>query len=240
LTPAGADDEAPPAESTGPRAGRTALFGGSTATAADQEERARCRGAAAEEDGRSGVAGRAAAVTRTGRDRQARKVISAMAQSAPDEINGLTQGDRADIELTASGGDYVVLPEDIYVVEFLNFEDGPEGQFGPSVKLIYAIAEGAYAGEGLDELASLKSGPKAKLRQRAEALRGRTYETGEPLRLVPLFGAKARAVVKIHKTDQGGEFNRIDNLMPMPAPRSAQRVPQGATPAPAAAGDRRF
>ena len=155
-----------------------------------------------------------------------------MAQSTTDEIEGLTRGDGPDIDLAATGGDFVVLPEDIYVVEFLNFEDGPEGQFGPSIKLLYAIAEGAYAGEGLDELASLKSGPKAKLRQRAEALRGRAYETGEPLRLVPLFGAKARAVVKIHKTDQGGEFNRIDNLMPLPAPRSAQRTGPAASAAP--------
>ena len=39
--------------------------------AACREERARGRGAAAEEDGRSGVAGRAGAVTRTGRDQHA-------------------------------------------------------------------------------------------------------------------------------------------------------------------------
>ena len=96
------------------------------------------------------------------------------------------------------------------------------------------VAEGEYAGEVLDELASLKSGPKAKLRQRAEALRGQPYETGEAIRLVPLFGSRARAVVKIHRTDQGGEFNRIDNLMPLPAPRSAQRTAPAA-PAPLSA-----
>ena len=79
-----------------------------------------------------------------------------------------------------------------------------------------------------DELASLKSGPRAKLWQRAEALQGRPYETGERIRLVPLFGRKARAVVKVHKTEQGGEFNRIESLLPLPAPRSAQRVPQTA------------
>jgi hypothetical protein len=166
-----------------------------------------------------------------------------MAQTATDEIEGLTRGDRADVDLTATGGDFVVLPEDIYVVEFVNFEDGPEGQFGPSVRLVYTVAEGEYAGETLDELASLKSGPKAKLRQRAEALQGRAYETGEPLRLVPLFGRRGRAVVKVHKTDQGGEFNRIDNLMPLPAPRSAQRTTPaapGAPAAPAAPGGPKF
>ena len=163
-----------------------------------------------------------------------------MAQSATDEIEGMTQGDGPDIELTATGGDFVVLPEDIYVVELLRFEDGPEGPYGPSLRLVYSIVEGEYAGEVLDELASLKSGPKAKLRQRAEALRGHPYETGEAIRLVPLFGKRARAVVKVHKTDQGGEFNRIDNLMPLPAPRSAQRVPPEAPAAPAAASPRRF
>jgi hypothetical protein len=157
-----------------------------------------------------------------------------MAQTATDEIEGLTHGDRADIDLTATGGDFVVLPEDVYVVEFVDFGDGPEGPFGPSVRLVYAVAEGAYAGATLDELASLKSGPRAKLRQRAEALLGRAYETGEPLRLVPLFGRQGRAVVKVHRTDQGGEFNRIDNLMPMPTPRSAQRT------SPASPSERRF
>jgi hypothetical protein len=102
---------------------------------------------------------------------------------------------------------------------------------------VYAVADGAHAGEVLDELASLKSGPKAKLRQRAEALLGRPYETGERIRLVPLFGRRARAVVKVHRTEQGGEFNRIDSLLPLPAPRSAQRVPPAAEPA---QGARRF
>jgi hypothetical protein len=146
------------------------------------------------------------------------------AQRATNEIEGLTRGDGPDIDLAATGGDFVVLPEDIYVVELLRFEEGPEGPYGPSVRLVYGVAEGEHAGETLDELASLKSGPKAKLRQRAEALRGRPYETGEAIRLVPLFGSRARAVVKVHRTDQGGEFNRIDNLMPLPAPRSTQRV----------------
>jgi hypothetical protein len=156
-----------------------------------------------------------------------------------EPIEGMTQGDgHGDLELTATGGDFVTLPEDIYTVEFVNFEDGPEGQFGPSIRLMYTVADGDYAGEALDELASLKSGPKAKLRQRAEALQGRAYETGEPLRLVPLFGKQGRAVVKVHKTEQGGEFNRIESLMPMPPPRSAQRA---ATPGAAGApGGRKF
>jgi hypothetical protein len=152
-------------------------------------------------------------------------------EAADTEIEGMTQGD-GDIALEATGGDFTVLPEDIYLVEFLRFEDGPEGQFGPSLRLTYAVADGAHAGEVVDELASLKSGPKAKLRQRAEALLGRPYETGERIRLVPLFGRKARAVVKVHKTEQGGEFNRIESLLPLPAPRSAQRVSQTAGPVP--------
>ena len=163
------------------------------------------------------------------------------AEEAETEIKGMTRGDGGsgdgDIDLEARGGDFNLLPEDIYLVEFLRFEDGPEGQFGPSLRLVSAVADGAHAGEVLDELASLKSGPNAKLRQRAEALLGRPYETGERIRLVPLFGRTARAVVKVHKTEQGGEFNRIESLLPLPAPRSAQRLPGAAAPA---AGGRKF
>ena len=156
-----------------------------------------------------------------------------------DEIEGLTRGDGPDIELTATGGDFVVLPEDIYVVEFLRFEDGPEGQFGPSLRLVYGVAEGAHAGEVLDELASLKSGPKAKLRQRAEALRGRPYETGEadppgaPLREAGPGGGQ-------DPQDRPGR--RVQpHRQPHAAARAAER-PAGAAggAAPAAASRRRF
>lgn len=155
--------------------------------------------------------------------------------AATDQIEGMVQGDQGgDITLSATGGDFVTLPEDIYLCEFVRFEEGPEGQFGPSLRLVYSVVEGEYQNETIDELASLKSGPKSKLRQRAEALLGRPYETGEAIRLVPLFGKRVRAVVKVHKTEQGGEFNRIESMMPMPAARSAQRV-GGAAPVPAAA-----
>jgi len=158
-----------------------------------------------------------------------------MAATDTDQIEGMVQGD-GDIGLTATGGDFVTLPEDIYQIEFTRFEEGPEGQFGPSLRLVYSVVDGDFAGETLDELASLKSGPKSKLRQRAEALLGRAYETGEAIRLVPLFGKRARAVVKIHKTEQGGEFNRIESMMPMPAARGAQRpAGQAAQDAPAPA-----
>ena len=163
------------------------------------------------------------------------------ADAATEEIEGLTRGDgvsgEGDIDLEATGAEFTLLPEDIYLVEFVRFEDGPEGQFGPSLRLVYAVADGAHAGEVLDELASLKSGPKAKLRQRAEALLGRPYETGERIRLVPLFGRRARAVVKVHRTEQGGEFNRIDSLLPLPrrGARSGCRRARGAGP-----GGRRF
>jgi hypothetical protein len=150
-----------------------------------------------------------------------------------EQIEGMVQGDQGgDIDVTATGGEFITLPEDIYEVEFLRFEDGPEGQYGPSLRLIYGVVGGEYNGETIDELASMKGGPKSKLRQRAEAFLGRSYETGEGIRLVPLFGKRGRAVVKIHKTEQGGEFNRIESLMPMPAPRSAQR----AAPAAASSG----
>lgn len=139
-----------------------------------------------------------------------------------DQIEGMVQGD-GDIDLDATSGDFIVLPEDIYNVEFMRFEEVPAAQFGPSLKLVYAIVDGEYMGETVDELASRKSGPTSKLRTRAEVLLGRAYETGEAIRLVPLFGKRARAVVKITTSAKGGEFNRIENLLPLPPARSAQR-----------------
>lgn len=138
-----------------------------------------------------------------------------------------------DVEVTASSGEGAVYPDDVYVAEFTEFvgpEDLPEDAqtFGPAVKLVYTFAEGDYAGEKIDELASLKGGPRAKLRQRAEALRGEPYGDGENVRLVPLIGKRLKLVLKT--TDKG--YSKIESALAMPPPRAAGAPPT--RPAPAA------
>lgn len=153
---------------------------------------------------------------------------------------------RADIDVAVTSGDFVVLPEDVYVCEFVDFEtDLPaEAQaFGPAVRLNYVVAEGDYAGEKLDELASLKGGPKAKLRQRVNALSGGEYGE-QTIRLVPLLGKRLKLVVKVTGDEQKGFFNKIDSSLPLPAPRAATPRPTPTasvgTGAPAGSPARKF
>lgn len=150
---------------------------------------------------------------------------------------------QTDIEVPATSGEGALYPEDVYVAEFTEFvgpEDLPEEAqtYGPAVKLVYKFVEGEYAGETIDELASLKGGPRAKLRQRAETLRGEPYGANEGIRLVPLIGKRIKLVIK---TAESG-YSKIDSTIAMPAPRTAAPPPRAAQPtaAPAPAGKRRF
>lgn len=138
----------------------------------------------------------------------------------------MTTQTRQDVEVSATSGEGAVYPDDVYVAEFTDFtgpEDLPEEAqtFGPAVKLVYTFVEGDYAGEKIDELASLKGGPRAKLRQRAEALRGEPYGASEGIRLVPLLGKRCKLVVK---TGESG-YSKIESALPIPAPRAAGTPP---------------
>lgn len=130
-----------------------------------------------------------------------------------------------------------MLPEDVYVCEFTDFtrpEDLPaEAQtFGPAVRLDYTVVEGDFEGEKLDELASLKGGPKAKLRQRCATLRGSDYAADEHIRLVPLLGKRLKLIVKVTGDEQKGFFNKIEGALPIQAARSVGGT-AAARPAPA-------
>lgn len=144
---------------------------------------------------------------------------------------------QADISIpVTTGGEFIVVPEDVYLVEFIGFEDGPAfpnrkdpTQSDQTIRLKYKILEGDYADEVIDELASLKGGEKAKLRLRGEALQGRPYGMDETIRLVPLYGKRARAVVKIEQSDKG-ERNKIESLVALPPPRASRAATRPTAP----------
>lgn len=140
----------------------------------------------------------------------------------------LTQGDYAagadPLELTASESDYVLLPEDVYTCTLVALDDPADGEFGPYTILRWMVDGGEYDQMPLDELASLKASPSAKLRLRCEALLGRQYVTGEAIRPRTLIGKQCRLLVKLKKTDKG-EFNEISQSMALPV--SGQRRPAG-------------
>lgn len=131
------------------------------------------------------------------------------------------QAPRRDINLTASSGEGAAYPEDIYIATFIDWVmpedlDPKTQQFGETLKLVYEFSEGDYAGEKIDELATLKSGPKAKLRQRAGALRGTPYQDNEGIALLPLLGKRCKLVIK---NDENG-FSKIADALPIPPPRA--------------------
>lgn len=140
----------------------------------------------------------------------------AQTQTAPADI---------DVPINNGNGTFLVVPAGIYQVEFSGFDDGPAfpnrndpTKTDQTIRLKYKILEGEYEGETIDELATLRGGVKSKLRQRAEALQGRPYTEDETIRLVPLYGKRAQAVVRVEENENGPR-NKIDSLVPPPTPR---------------------
>ncbi|HXI18190.1 MAG TPA: hypothetical protein VNM48_17640 [Chloroflexota bacterium] len=134
------------------------------------------------------------------------------------------------------GGDFTVVPAGIYQIEFTGFDDGPSfpnrtdpTMLDETIRLKYQILEGEYAGETIDELASLKGGVKSKLRQRAEALRNEPYASDDSIRLVPLYGKRAQAVVRVEENEKGPR-NKIDSLVPVAPARAAGAAGAAARP----------
>ncbi|HXI16041.1 MAG TPA: hypothetical protein VNM48_06700, partial [Chloroflexota bacterium] len=159
-----------------------------------------------------------------------------------------TRNEPADINIPVNnaGGDFTVVPAGIYQVEFIGFDDGPSfpnrndpTMLDKTIRLKYTILEGDYAGETIDELASLKGGVKSRMRQRAEALRNEPYAADDSIRLVPLYGKRAQAVVRVEENEKGPR-NKIDSLVPPPAPRIAGTAARPAAAAAAVPGGRNF
>ena len=160
-----------------------------------------------------------------------------------------TRNEPADINIPVNnnlGGDFTIVPAGIYQVEFTGFDDGPSfpnrndpTMLDETIRLKYTILEGDYEGDTIDELASLKGGVKSKLRQRAEALRNEPYAADDSIRLVPLYGKRAQAVVRVEESEKGPR-NKIDSLVPPPAPRAAGASVRPAAAAAAAPSGRNF
>lgn len=129
------------------------------------------------------------------------------------------------------GGTYPMICTDIKPDEIEN------SQFDPRVyRFLFETTEVVDA-EGkpivLDAISSRKLTPNSKLTRWVNALIGHIPTVGDSINLEEVVGKECLAVVVIKKTDQGGEFARIDDIVA--APKRATRSASEATQKPAQA-----
>lgn len=99
--------------------------------------------------------------------------------------------------------------------------DEEEGNYGPQFRWTFEIVKPApYAGKQLTGWTSTSPSMKGKLVRWAGACLGRPITPGECLDTDTLIGAMVTLVVTVKVGNDGGEFNRVEDL------RTYKRTPQ--------------
>lgn len=144
---------------------------------------------------------------------------------------------------TLTATDFELLDAGTYGIELARIGDPQDGDFGRFIRLTFKVRDAAdweplFSSNGdefeLDAQASYKLGQKTKLRGWVEALLGRPLESGEELDLDSLVGKRALAGIIQREGTQGGTFNNIATIAPLPKKR-APAGGNGITKKPAAA-----
>lgn len=114
-------------------------------------------------------------------------------------------------------GEYRVRVADLAMVES-PFQEGRE-----QVKLTLEVLDPPYSGRRLTAYCSLSASPKAKLVRWAQALLNRPLTAGDSLNLADLIGREGIAVVILGRGSRG-DYNRVEDLLPVPV--QATTAPQ--------------
>lgn len=122
---------------------------------------------------------------------------------------------------------WVVVPADIYSAKLVKLEE-LDLEFGPSIKLIFEIVDGDYAGEKVDGIASLPPtgiSSKSKLYTWILALSGESLEELENFELDDLIGKHCRLNIVETTNKKSDPVNKIEAVLPPPKkkPRPAPR-----------------
>ncbi|HEX7024609.1 MAG TPA: hypothetical protein VF187_07310 [Gemmatimonadales bacterium] len=148
----------------------------------------------------------------------------------------------------ATAGTPVVDPGQ-YLAKVVRLEEGETGEFGPSIKWVFNLADAKTREPMYDEqgelfefyaYSSTKMGPRAKARQWAEALLGREIQNGESGAEIAEAVVGRTALVLIGNNEK--EFSRILQMAPAKgngakAPAKAAAKPKAAAAVAAADGE---
>jgi len=131
------------------------------------------------------------------------------------------------------------LPVGEYIAQIAGIEKQP-GQYGEQLRFKFQISDGVHAGRSLTGWTSTAFSPKSKLYKWAQAAFGgavipATWDFDSD----KIVGRSVRLVVVVKLGDDGLEWNKIDDVLPVKragAPAASAPPPHATVPAPAGVG----
>ena len=87
------------------------------------------------------------------------------------------------------------LPIGSYAAEFADAEPF-ENDYGPGVKLIFAVLQGDFQGQKSSRICSTKLSPKSNLFKFLQAFKGGKLEPGEQVDLLSFIGTRGMMIVE--------------------------------------------
>ena len=107
-----------------------------------------------------------------------------------------------------------VIPMGEYPARIKEVSEEPEGQFGPQYKYLFEITNGEQEGVSLMGWTSQKFSAKSKMKQWVTAATQESFSAGDEFYPDSLVGKDVRIGVLKKVKDDGGEFNKIDSVLP--------------------------
>ena len=107
-----------------------------------------------------------------------------------------------------------VIPMGEYPARIKDVSEEPEGQFGPQFKYLFEITNGEQEGVSLMGWTSQKFSAKSKMKQWVTAATQESFSAGDEFYPDSLVGKDVRIGVLKKVKDDGGEFNKIDSVLP--------------------------
>ena len=107
-----------------------------------------------------------------------------------------------------------VIPMGEYPARIKDVSEEPEGQFGPQYKYLFEITAGDQEGVSLMGWTSQKFSAKSKMKQWVTAATQESFSAGDEFYPDSLVGKDVRIGVLKKVKDDGGEFNKIDSVLP--------------------------
>ncbi len=107
-----------------------------------------------------------------------------------------------------------VIPMGEYPARIKEVSEEPEGQFGPQFKYLFEITNGEQEGVSLMGWTSQKFSAKSKMKKWVTAATQESFSAGDEFYPDSLVGKDVRIGVLKKVKDDGGEFNKIDSVLP--------------------------
>lgn len=110
--------------------------------------------------------------------------------------------------------EHVLLEPDAYRVKLVDVQT-IEGRFGEQLRFTLEVIEPEHAGTRLTAWANVSTSINSKAVKWASVFNGAPFQQGDTIDFDALIGKEAKAVVEVKQAEDGREFNRVTDILPL-------------------------